>query len=97
MSKLKTAELFEVRKLLRQYENKFGKNLDENERAILGFIASRKGTRITDICNEGYFENLSLSTIKRCVASIKKNKLVKIGKSYDKRDRPMSVSDKVIL
>lgn len=91
MPKLKTAELFEVRKLLRQHENSFGKNLNENERAIIGFIASRKGTRITDICNEGYFKDLSLSTIKRCVANIKKNKLVKIVKSADGRDRSMAV------
>jgi len=93
---LEMTELFEARKLIRNKESKFDKNLNDNERAIVDFIASRNGTRIKDIQDEEYFDHLSLSTIKRYVGNIRQQQLVKMIKTGDKRDRAMSVQKKVI-
>jgi Fe2+ or Zn2+ uptake regulation protein len=82
-------EMFDVRKQLRQKEQSFGVKLTRNQLAIVEFIASREGTTIKDITEEGYFNDLSLSTIKRCVEKIKDKKLVKILKHEDKRNKPM--------
>jgi len=93
---LEMTELFEARKLIRNKESKFDKNLNDNERAIVDFIASRNGTRIKDIQDEEYFDHLSLSTIKRCVGNIRQQQLVKMIKTGDKRDRAMLIRKKVI-
>lgn len=83
--------LFKKRQNIRQLEKRIGFDgvLNDNERAMLEFIASRKGTRITDIVKEEYFSNLSFSTIKRGIVSIQDKKLVKQIETTDSRDRAM--------
>ena len=64
--------------------------LSEREKATLEFIASRKGTRISDVVNETYFSDQSFSTIKRNVLKLKRLKLIKtndVKTNNDKRDR----------
>jgi len=82
-------EMFDVRKQLRQKEQSFRVKLTRNQLAIVEFIASREGTTIKDITEEDYFNDLSLSTVKRCVEKIKDKKLVKILEHEDKRNKPM--------
>lgn len=91
MSKAKIEKLFEHRKTVQYCENQLGlSNLNEREKATLEFIASRKGTRISDIVNETYFGDQSFSTIKRNVLKLKTLKLIKtndVTTNVDKRDR----------
>jgi Fe2+ or Zn2+ uptake regulation protein len=87
-------KLFEMRKDIRQLEKRLGFDsgaLTDNERAMLEYIASRKGTRITDISKEEYFNEISFSTIKRCVITLQTNKLVKRIKTDDNRDHVMVI------
>ena len=91
MSKAKIEKLFEHRKTVHYCENQLGlSNLNEREKATLEFIASRKGTRISDVVNETYFGDQSFSTIKRNVLKLKRLKLIKtndVATNVDKRDR----------
>ena len=89
---IKFQKLFEKRQNIRQLEKRMGfvgGYLSDNERAMLEFIASRKGTRITDITKEEYFNNLSFSTIKRGILSIQDKKLVKQIETTDSREHAM--------
>ena len=88
---IKFQKLFEKRQNIRQLEKRLGFDgvLNDNERAMLEFIASRKGTRITDITKEEYFNNLSFSTIKRGILSIQDKKLVKKIETTDSREHAM--------
>jgi len=91
MSKAKIEKLFEHRKTVHYCENQLGlSNLNEREKATLEFIASRNGTRITDITKEPYFGDQSFSTIKRNILTLKRKKLIKtndVKTNNDKRDR----------
>jgi Fe2+ or Zn2+ uptake regulation protein len=84
-------QLFQERQNIRQLEKSMGfdVSLTDNERAMLEFIASREGTRITDIRNEDYFNDISMSTIKRSVTTLQTNSLVKNITTNDRRDRAM--------
>jgi Fe2+ or Zn2+ uptake regulation protein len=84
-------QLFQERQNIRQLEKSMGfdVSLTDNERAMLEFIASREGTRITDIRNEDYFNDISMSTIKRSVTTLQTNSLVKNITTNDGRDRAM--------
>lgn len=88
-------KLFKYREDIRLFENKIGmEGLTENERAILEFIAEKDGTRITDILNNPYFSGLSMSTVKRHVAKLKKSKHIKHGgteNTGDKRNKPLII------
>lgn len=88
---IKVNKLFEKRQNIRQLEKRLGFDvtLNDNERAMLEFIASRKGTRITDIHNEEYFNEISFSTIKRGVTTLQRNQLVKDVPTDDTRERAM--------
>ena len=89
---IKFQKLFKKRQNIRQLEKRLGFDggaLTDNERAMLEYIASRKGTRITDISKEEYFNEISFSTIKRGVITLQKNKLVKRVKTGDNRDLAM--------
>jgi hypothetical protein len=88
---IKFRKLFEKRQNIRQLEKRLGFEgvLNDNERAMLEFIACRKSTRITDINKEEYFNNLSLSTIKRGILSIQDKKLVKQIETTDSREHAM--------
>ena len=88
---IKFQKLFEKRQNIRQLEKRLGFDgvLNDNERAMLEFIACRKSTRITDITNEEYFNNLSFSTIKRGILSIQDKKLVKQIETTDSREHAM--------
>ena len=88
---IKFQKLFEKRQNIRQLEKRLGFEgvLNDNERAMLEFIACRNSTRITDITNEAYFNNLSLSTIKRGILSIQYKKLVKKIETTDSREHAM--------
>jgi hypothetical protein len=88
---IKFQKLFEKRQNIRQLEKRLGFEgvLNDNERAMLEFIACRKSTRITDINKEEYFNNLSLSTIKRGILSIQDKKLVKQIETTDSREHAM--------
>jgi hypothetical protein len=91
MSKAKIEKLFEHRKTVHYCEKQLGlSELSEREKATLEFIASRNGTRITDIANESYFNDQSFSTIKRNILILKKMKLIttmNVKSNNDKRDR----------
>ena len=88
---IKFQKLLKKRQNIRQLEKLIGFDgvLNDNERAMLEFIACRKSTRITDITNEEYFNNLSLSTIKRGILSIQDKKLVKQIETTDSREHAM--------
>jgi hypothetical protein len=91
MSKAKIEKLFKHRKTVYYCEKQLGlSELSEREKATLEFIASRNGTRITDIANEYYFNDQSYSTIKRNILILKKMKLIttmNVKSNNDKRDR----------
>jgi len=92
MSKAKIEKLFEHRKTVHYCETQLGlSELSEREKATFEFIASRNGTRITDISKESYFYDQSLSTLKRNVSVLKKRNLIKVNgvgiNNTDKRDR----------
>lgn len=87
----KIKKLFEHRKTVQYCEKQLGlTGLTEREKATLEFIASRQGTRITDIMKESYFSYQSFSTIKRNVGTLKTQNLIKVAdvkSNMDKRDR----------
>ncbi len=88
MSVAEIKKIFRHRKTVEYCERQLGLNvLNDREKATLEFIASRSGTRITDILNESYFSNSSLSTVKRSVELLKKKKLIKPLPTSDGRDR----------
>jgi len=91
MKKKIIESLFKHRKSLVITENRLGLiELNEREKAILEFIASRNGTRIVDVCNESYFSNYSISTIKRGIIGLKDKKMVEIRSkkiNENRRDR----------
>jgi|15BtaG_2_1085339.scaffolds.fasta_scaffold01491_8 hypothetical protein len=92
METINIDKLFQTRVNLKHNEKKMDTEsiLNENEKAMLEFIASRKdGTRITDIVGENYFSNLSPSTIKRGVLKLQQTKLVKRVKTDDNRAHAM--------
>jgi|15BtaG_2_1085339.scaffolds.fasta_scaffold01491_9 hypothetical protein len=91
MSRIKFNKLFKQREKIRQLETElnFIEILTENERAMLEFIASRAGTRITDISDNNYFFDQSFSTIKRGVLTLQKNNLVMYVPTTDQRERVM--------
>ena len=87
------SKLFEKRQKIRQQERRIGVDtLDENEKAMLEFIASREQTRITDISNEHYFDSISLSTIKRGVLTLKQDELVRTITTTDGRECAMALN-----
>ena len=96
MSKAKIEKLFEHRKTVEYCEKQLGLcKLSDREKATLEYIASRNGTRITDITNESYFSDQSFSTIKRNVLTLKQLKLIKtkdVTTNIDKRDRVLVLS-----
>jgi len=87
--------VFKYREDIRTFEDKIGmESLTESERAIVEFIAERDGTRITDILNNPYFKDLSISTVKRHIAKLKKSKHIKHGgteNTGDKRNKPLII------
>jgi hypothetical protein len=84
-------KLFQKRLDIRTNEKHLGVDgvLNENERAMLEYVASRKGTRITDIHNEEYFNGISMSTIKRGVTKLQTHQLVKRIHTKDSREHSM--------
>lgn len=87
--------IFKQRKNIHNREKGLGihKELNEQEKAMLEFIASRNSTTITDIANEDYFNNLSFSTIKRAVLTLQLNNFVNVVTNKDdKRKRSMVVN-----
>jgi DNA-binding transcriptional regulator GbsR (MarR family) len=84
-------KLFQDRLNIRAQEKHLGVDgvLNENERAILEYVASRNGTRITDICNEEYFDGISMATIKRGVITLQTHQLVKRIHTKDRREHSM--------
>jgi hypothetical protein len=84
-------KLFQKRLNIRAQEKHIGVDsvLNENEKAILEYVASRKGTRITDIRNEEYFDGISMSTIKRGVITLQTHRLVIRINTKDNREHAM--------
>jgi DNA-binding MarR family transcriptional regulator len=92
MSKAKINNLFETREHLRFCERQLGiDDLSENSKAVLAFIAKDEST-IQGIHSHSYFENLSLSTVKRSVSELFGKELI-IGyrTSGDKRERILRI------
>lgn len=87
-------KIFKQRKSIQNREKDLGihKELNEQEKAVLEFIASRSSTTITDIANEDYFKKLSFSTIKRAVLTLQLNNFVTVVVNDDKRKRSMVVN-----
>jgi DNA-binding MarR family transcriptional regulator len=65
------SKLFELRESLYKYEQELGLHeLSDVERAVLEFIIHKDESTITSITKDNYFNDCSLSTIKRAVASL---------------------------
>lgn len=80
-------KLFELRYSLHQLESDLGiTNLTEIEKSVYAFIASNKKCHIKAINNHRYFENISLSSVNRCISSlIKKSLIEKHSSELDRR------------
>ena len=89
-------KLFDLRKSLIEFEENLGlSNLSDLEKAILEYIGNQEfdNTTLTDIIQDEYFKNYSLSTIKRGLVSLIGKGLVlqKFGKE-DRRKRILKVN-----
>ena len=89
-------KLFDLRKSLIKLEENLGlSNLSDLEKAILEFIGNQAvdNATLTDIIQDEYFKNYSLSTIKRGLVSLIDKGLVlqEFGKE-DRRKRILKVN-----
>ena len=89
-------KLFDLRKSLVKFEENLGlSNLSDLEKAILEFIGNQAvdNATLTDIIQDDYFKNYSLSTIKRGLVSLIGKGLVlqEFGKD-DRRKRILKVN-----
>ena len=89
-------KLFDLRKSLIEFEENLGlTNLSDLEKAILEFIENQAidDATLTDIIQDEYFKNYSLSTIKRSLVSLIDKGLViqEFGKE-DRRKRILKVN-----
>ena len=89
-------KLFDLRKSLVEFEENLGlSNLSDLEKAMFEFIGNQAvdNATLTDIIQNEYFKNYSLSTIKRCLVSLIAKGLVlqEFGKE-DRRKRILKVN-----
>ena len=89
-------KLFDLRKSLVKFEESLGlSNLSDLEKAMLEFIGNQAvdNATLTDIIQDEYFKNYSLSTIKRALVSLIDKQLVlqEFGKD-DRRKRILKVN-----
>ena len=89
-------KLFDLRKSLVEFEENLGlSNLSDLEKAMLEFIGNQAvdNATLTDIIQDEYFKNHSLSTIKRGLVSLIDKGLVlqEFGKD-DRRKRILKVN-----
>ena len=90
------SKLFDLRKSLIEFEENLGlSNLSDLEKAMLEFIGNQAvdNATLTDIIQDEYFKNYSLSTIKRSLVSLIDKRLVlqEFGKD-DRRKRILKVN-----
>ena len=70
--------------------------LSSNEFDILCFIAHQTGNAtITSMVNHPYFKGVSISTIKRAVLLLTKERLITSSEGDDRRERHLSVVEEV--
>ena len=70
--------------------------LSSNEFDVLCFIAHQNGNaNITSMVEHPYFEGVSISTIKRAVLSLTKERLITSSEGDDRRERFLSVVEEV--
>jgi DNA-binding MarR family transcriptional regulator len=70
--------------------------LSSNEFDVLCFIAHQSGNaNITSMIGHPYFKGVSMSTIKRAVLSLTKERLITSSEGDDRRERYLSVVEEV--
>ena len=70
--------------------------LSSNEFDVLCFIAHQNGNaNITSMVGHPYFEGVSISTIKRAVLLLTKERLITSSEGDDRRERYLSVVEEV--